>query len=231
MNYNSMNQSLSNYLEKLYDKLIKDSKRISDFQVYHKSFQLEAGRLSNYSFAIKEEIKNELTQTDYYKGLGTEEKNNLVSKLDRIHIQFAIPHYELKEEECVDVVTIETNSNPVSRGSQKSSGALNIGTAVGGIVGLGIGIVVTKSIPLILLGTVSGAVVGGIVGHSIRANHSVSQPTQHRQENRPQMAPKTYGKVNSRKVEKVIQVRKANIMKLFQQYLQQLFEVCQPILK
>lgn len=231
MNYNSMNQSLSNYLDKLYDKLIKDSKRMSDFQVYHKNFQLEAGRLSNYAFAIKEEIKNEFIQSDYYKSLGTKDKNNLVSKLDRIHSQFTLPHFELKEEECVDVVTIETNSIPVSRGSQRSSGALNIGTAVGGLVGLGIGIVVTKSIPLILLGTASGAVVGGIVGHSIRANHSVSQPSPRRQENRPQMAAKTYGKVNSQKVEKVIQGRKANVTKQFQQYLQQLFDVCQPILK
>lgn len=100
---------------------------------------------------------------------------------------------------------------------------LNMGTAIGAFIGFGLGIVIQKNLPFLLISILGGAAIGTVIGKN-----------KNKQKMKRSVEPsikQTFGKVNKNKFESVIQKRKASIVTLFNQYIQQIEDACQPILK
>ncbi|OIJ14221.1 hypothetical protein BKP37_09060 [Anaerobacillus alkalilacustris] len=222
MNFPSKAQSINDYLDKMYDQLIKDSAFISDFETLQKKCNVETRKLSNYSIAILEEIKNEVTKAS----LTLDNNKNVIAELDGIHRNLAIRPFQLTKEEClyVEQAPVSNQVHP-KQGKQERQGTFNKGTGVGAIVGLGVGFFIVKSPnPLLLvISTLSGALVGTIfrlasskppVNTPKELSASIEKPVQR------------FGKVNKEKFETVVRQRKAAIQTLFKQYIQQLEEAC-----
>lgn len=224
MNFKIKRQLISNYLDKLYDQLIKDVALISEFQTLVKRCNLETSKLSNYAIAIKEEIKSELVQLSAYKSLDEESKENLLTTIDQIHQQLKIPEFTVTKEECMDVVTVSVDREYRNAAVDKQAQEfLNMGTAIGAFIGFGLGIVIQKNLPFLLISILGGAAIGTVIGKN-----------KNKQKMKRSVEPsikQTFGKVNKNKFESVIQKRKASIVTLFNQYIQQIEDACQPILK
>ncbi|MCH6266996.1 hypothetical protein [Neobacillus citreus] len=227
MNFTNKAQSINDYLDKYYEKLLKDGSMVRDYQTLLKQLQLETTKLSNYKFTIKEEIESELVRSQGYKNLDESDKHHILSLLERVHQELKIPEFTIVKEDCLELVNVSVETSKASTVQKQPQGVINIGTAIGAVVGLGISFIIQKSIPVILIGGIGGAAIGSFLGKGAGTNRKPIHPTVPDSLERQQM----FGKVSPDKLGAVIQARKTAIKSLFSQYCKQLEAVCQTSLK
>lgn len=227
MSFMNKAQSINNYLDQYYEKLLKDGIKVSEYQTLLKQFQLETMKLSNYKFAIKEEFESELVQSSNFKCLDDSAKQQILSKLDRVHRELRIPELTVAKEDCLEIVTQSDETTTAAISQKQPHSMLNIGTAIGTVVGLGLGFFIQKSFPVILIGGIGGAAIGSLLSKGAGSNRkAIERPTPVITEPR-----QMFGKVSPAKLEAVIQVRKTAMKSLFSQYCKQLEAACQTGLK
>lgn len=226
MNFQSKEQSIHNYLEKIYDRLLKDCSNLTDWDTIQSICELEAERLSKYAYVIKEDIVDEIRNLSEFKMTDEIRKQEILSVIESIYQKLSIPNFTLEQSESMVNLYEERQEYGISSPSVQLSSdpIVNIGTPIGAILGIGIAVVITKHIPIIVLSTVCGAVVGTLVGKSIRgksetqtknsARETVDLATVSERE-RPKQ------RISHSKLGDVIQRRKTEISDLFSNYLQQ----------
>lgn len=227
MNFQSKAQSINDYLDKLYVKLVKDSKLMSDWETLSKSCSLEPRKLAVYASAIKEELKTEMHVRPAFQSMSESEKQRLLATIDNIHARLVIPEFQPVREACTEEVPVEVVTRTAPSHGQSSS-YLNLGTPAGAIIGIGLGLIISKTIPALLIGGIGGAVAGTLIASKARATRS-KQPMGSSQAHRRHTSAtvRTRAKLNHRKVEEVILKRKTVITPVFLRYLKQLEEACQ----
>lgn len=228
MEFKVKSQLINEFLEKLYARTLRETAKITEWETLRKQLQLEHGRLVNYVMAVKDEVKDEFIDTRDFIELSNQRKQHLLDLLDRIQLE--IPTFNFSREECMDLVENDqdrVNSTHPNVGQARYS-LLNVGTPLGMVAGVGAGLIVTKSLPIILIAGVSGAIVGSIIGKASLTPAINRSKARAAVEQRPR--PNEW-LVNSQKLELMIIKRKKHIISLFQGYLTQLEEACQPILK
>ncbi|MDQ1908949.1 hypothetical protein RAC89_00355 [Paenibacillus sp. GD4] len=223
MNFPDKIESINQYLDKLYAKLIKDSTMMNDWSVLHKSLSLEPRKLSVYADAIKEELKTELYGLPAYKSMSEQDKQRVLKAIDQVHERMAVPEFRLNMEECMEEAFV-TESRPAVPPKQAQPQRL-IGPAAGAVVGLGLGMLFTKSVPVVLLTGIGGALAGQLLTSSNRRPQTMYSPSGTRSGSTATAAA-AQRKLSHRKVETVIRKRKEAVRTHFLHYLKQLEEVC-----
>ncbi|RIX59707.1 hypothetical protein D3P08_06160 [Paenibacillus nanensis] len=236
MNFQSKAQSIHEYLDKIYERLIRDCSNVNDWATIESICGLEAGRLSNYAYAVKEDVLDELRKHSEFSLADESRKREVLSAIESIHHKLAIPAFAIHQSESMETVYEErpgASGIPSPPRPQRSAPILNIGTPIGAVVGIGIAAAVTKSIPLIVLGTVGGAIVGTLTGKAVRLNSGTQQRHSSRVTADPATASataKAKQRISHSKLAAVIERRRKDIVKLFDHYLQQIEDACGPIL-
>ncbi|NHN34399.1 hypothetical protein [Paenibacillus agricola] len=229
MNFQSKVQSINNYLNKLYNKLIKDGTTINDWSTLGKSYGLEPNKLAIYALAIKEEIISELNELPTFKNLAEAERRHLLTLIDQIHQMLIIPKFTITKEECMEEVMVEVGHvNRSVRPSKTTMPYLNMGTPTGAVLGLGLGLLITKSVPVLLIGSIGVAVAGSVIRKSINSSRTNTPAV--RTMRQTQTPKRMQTRVSQQKVEAVILRRKAVIVTLFRKYIKQMEEACGPTL-
>ncbi|MFJ7848134.1 hypothetical protein ACIQZM_09730 [Peribacillus sp. NPDC097206] len=218
MNFTNKAQSINNYLDNYYKKLLKDGSAVRDYQTLVKQFNLETTKLFNYKFAIKEEIENELVQSPDFKSLDDAAKQHTLFMLDKIHQDLRIPEFRVAKQDCLEIVTVSTETNIAATPKKQSQAIVNIGTAIGAVVGLGVGLIIEKSFPVLFIGGFGGAAIGSFLGKGAGSNGIPNQQAVPVSTEPKQM----FEKMSPAKLETVIQARKTTIKSLFSQYCKQL---------
>lgn len=227
MNQLNRVQSINNYLDQYYAQFLKDGKLLRDYKTLLGRCQLEMTKLSNYAAAIKEELENELVRSPEYKSLDEAGKQRILAQLERARRELKIPVFHVTEEETLEVVMPDASKEVTIHGSSRrhSVGMMNVGTAIGAVVGLGLGLFIQKGFASLLISGIGGAALGSLIGSSTLRNQS-------RKPARPlpvTVQEPRYGKVNYQKLELVVEQRKAVMKQLFKGYNKQLEAACQSI--
>ncbi|WP_169087343.1 hypothetical protein [Paenibacillus sp. PL91] len=231
MDFYTKKQSINKYIDKIYDQLNQDVLMISEYSTLMKKCGLETSKLSNYALAIKEEIKRELAVWPSFKNLTAEDREHLLSDVDRIHRELRIPPFTIGEDACMDTVMESSSVVQAVHGSTagiRKEPFLNMGTAAGAIVGVGVGLLLTKSLPILVIGGIGGAVVGTFMGKKA-SRPSPSRAAASQVGTADQAVSKS--KLNRSKAARHIQNRKTVIAPIFQLYITQVEDACRPIMK
>lgn len=229
MNFQDKVLSINDYMDKLYSKLIKDSQMMNDWETLFKALSLEPRRLTVYAAAIKEELKTELYGQTDYKYVSDMGKRKMLDEIDDIHNRLVIPEFrvskdDITEKEPVNAAVVRTAPASTGKSSQLN---LRVGVSMGAITGAGLGLVISKSVPALLIGCIGGAIAGGVIASATgilrtkKMNSSVSKGMSKTQE-----SIEIQDQLSHHKAKTVIMDRKAVIEKVFLLYIKQLEEVC-----
>jgi len=227
MNFKIKAQLMSEYFDKLYDRLLRDSQKISDWEILTRACSIEGGKLSNYAMAIQDEIISEIMEMSGYKNLNTNSKERLVAEIGDIRIGLKIPEFILLKSECTENVSVPPRKLPSSEREVPTRSPHTVaytvtGAVVGAVVGAGMGIAISKTVPLLLIGGVvcaaGGRLLSGAVGQKDKASLSKGSL--------PKTPEKTVNKINHSKFELTLSQRKKVVSSIFQRYLNDLENVC-----